>query len=370
MGAPLIPAIDMAKAARNSKSDAGSGAEPAPRAGAATLKDVAEFACVSKATVSRFVNNPGIVSPAVRERIEVAIKHLGWVPHAAARALATQRTGTIGAVVPTLSNEHFATAIQTLQDELEGEGYTLLLACSEYELEREYRQVRKMLERGVDAVVVVGEGHHAELYPLLEQRRIPCVSTFTYPPRHGTVCVGVDNYRAFHDCTNYLLDLGHRRIGMIAQNADTNDRAAARRMGVRDALAERGIAIHPAHEVEGYWSVKEGRQLLRRIMEAKVPPPTAIVCGNGSFAMGAMLEAMAIGIDVPSQLSLIGFDDFELMAELPIPITTVRVPSAEIGKQAARLILAQLDGQAEVASIGWSAELMVRASCAPPRKDD
>ncbi|URV29498.1 LacI family DNA-binding transcriptional regulator [Burkholderia gladioli] len=360
----------MAKATRNSKPDAGSGAEPAPRAGAATLKDVAEFACVSKATVSRFVNNPGIVSPAVRERIEVAIKHLGWVPHAAARALATQRTGTIGAVVPTLSNEHFATAIQTLQDELEGEGYTLLLACSEYELEREYRQVRKMLERGVDAVVVVGEGHHAELYPLLEQRRIPCVSTFTYPPRHGTVCVGVDNYRAFHDCTNYLLDLGHRRIGMIAQNADTNDRAAARRMGVRDALAERGIAIHPAHEVEGYWSVKEGRQLLRRIMEAKVPPPTAIVCGNGSFAMGAMLEAIAIGIDVPSQLSLIGFDDFELMAELPIPITTVRVPSAEIGKQAARLILAQLDGQAEVASIGWSAELMVRASCAPPRKDD
>lgn len=362
----------MARGARNSRSSTTSaiagatGNAAAPRAAAATLKDVAEFACVSKATVSRFVNNPQIVSPAVRERIQVAIDHLGWVPHAAARALATQRTGTIGAVVPTLANEHFASAIQTLQDELERDGYTLLLACSEYELDREYRQIRTMLERGVDAVVVVGEGHHADLYTLLEQRRIPCVSTFTYPPRHGTVCVGVNNYQAFYDCANYLLDLGHRRIGMIAQNADSNDRAAARRKGVRDALAERGIAIHPAHEVEGYWSVKEGRQLFRRIMDAPVPPPTAIVCGNGSFAMGAMLEAMAVGYDVPRELSLIGFDDFELMAELPIPITTVRVPSADIGKQAARLILAQLDGQQEIASIGYAAELMVRASCAPP----
>jgi LacI family transcriptional regulator len=214
--------------------------------------------------------------------------------------------------------------------------------------------------------VLVGEGHHADLYPLLAQRQIPCVSTFTYPSRRGAVCVGVDNYRAFYDCTNYLLKLGHRRFGMIAQNADTNDRAAARRKGVRDALAERGIAIHPAHEVEGYWGVREGRQLFRSIMEATPAPPTAIVCGNGSFALGAMLEATAAGYDVPGDLSLMGFDDFELMAELPIPITTVRVPSAEIGKQAASLIRTQLEGSADAQSIECKAQLMERASCAPP----
>jgi len=152
----------MAKAARPNRNEQPAAPSVTGRPGAATLRDVAALACVSKATVSRFINSPEIVSPSVRERIQIAIDHLGWVPHAAARALATQRTGTIGAVVPTLANEHFATAIQVLQDELEEKGYTLLLGCSEYDLQREYRQVRKMLERGVDAIAVVGEGHHPE----------------------------------------------------------------------------------------------------------------------------------------------------------------------------------------------------------------
>jgi LacI family transcriptional regulator len=359
-------AIDMAKAARPTRTDLPPASSDAGRPGTATLREVAELACVSKATVSRFINSPEIVSPSVRERIQIAIDHLGWVPHAAARALATQRTGTVGAVVPTLANEHFATAIQVLQDELEERGYTLLLGCSEYDLDREYRQVRKMLERGVDAIAVVGEGHHSDLYPLLEQRSVPCVSTFTFGAKQRSICVGVDNYRAFYDATNYLLDLGHRRIAMIAQNADTNDRAAARRDGVRDALAEHGIAIHPAHVAEGYWGVQEGRRLFGQIMAAPIAPPTAIICGNGSFATGAMLEAMAAGYDVPGKLSLIGFDDFEVMAELPIPITTVRVPSAEIGKRAAELLIAQLSGEADAKSVECAATLIVRESCAPP----
>jgi LacI family transcriptional regulator len=357
----------MAKAARPTRTDQPAVPSVAGRPGTATLREVAELACVSKATVSRFINSPEIVSPGVRERIQIAIDHLGWVPHAAARALATQRTGTVGAVVPTLANEHFATAIEVLQDELEEKGYTLLLGCSEYDLQREYRQVRKMLERGVDAIAVVGEGHHPDLYPLLEQRSVPCVSTFTFSAKQRSICVGVNNYRAFYDATNYLLSLGHRRIAMIAQNADTNDRAAARREGVRDALAEHGIAIHPAHVVEGYWGVQEGRRLFGQIMAAPIDPPTAIVCGNGSFATGAMLEAMAAGYDVPNQLSLIGFDDFELMAELPIPITTVRVPSAEIGKRTADLLIAQLNGEEGIQSIECESTLMVRNSCAPPR---
>jgi LacI family transcriptional regulator len=361
-------AIDMAKAVHSDKIAGTDELRPATRPATATLREVAELACVSKATVSRFINTPEIVSESVRQRIQAAIEHLGWVPHAAARALATQRTGTIGAVVPTLANEHFATAIQVLQDELEGKGYTLLLACSEYDLQREYRQVRKMLERGVDAIAVVGEAHHPDLYPLLEQRGVPCVSTFTYRPKRRSVCVGVDNYRAFYDCTNYLLELGHRRIGMIAQNADTNDRAAARRDGVRDALAEKGIAMHPAHVVEGYWGVKDGRRLFRDILAAPIERPTAIVCGNGSFAMGAMLEAMSAGFDVPKDLSLIGFDDFELMAEMPIPITTVRVPSVDIGRHAAELLMAQLDGDSEIESVECESTLMMRASCAPPAK--
>jgi LacI family transcriptional regulator len=332
-----------------------------------TLRDVAAFAGVSKATVSRVMNNPDVVSDKLRSRIEAAITHLGWVPHAAARALATQQTRTVGAVFPTISNEHYATAIQVLQETLEAHGYTLLIGCSDYNEEREARQVRKMLERGVDAIVLVGDAHQREILALLAARSVPVVGTFTYTADTAIPCVGVDNYKAFFAFTQYLLGLGHRRFAMLAQNADTNDRARARREGVRDALAVEGLAISPQHFAEGFWSVKEGRQLFSQVMAHPVKP-TAMICGNGSFAMGAMLEAMSSGIQVPKDLTIAGFDDFELMAELPIPITTIRVPSAEIGRRAADLIVAQLRGNLDVRSHECQPEVMIRGSSAPPAR--
>lgn len=335
------------------------------RASGVTLRDVARFAGVSSATVSRVMNNPDVVSEELRARIMVAIDHLGWVPHAAARALATHRTGTIGAVFPTLANEHFATAIQKLQESLEQAGYTLLLACSEYDLEREYRQVRTMLERGVDAVVLVGEAHHPDLQPLLSQRRIPFVNTFVYREGSESLCVGVDNHQAFFDFTTYLVGLGHRRFAMLSQDSDTNDRARARREGVRDALAEHGLGMSAAHMVEGFWGARVGRALFSKVMSTP-QPPTVVICGNGSFAMGAMLEAMQRGYDIPRDLSLVGFDDFELMSELPIPITTVRVPSAEIGTLAAGMILAELAEKGSARSVKCEAEIIVRASSGAP----
>ncbi len=336
-----------------------------PRAASVTLRDVAKFAGVSSATVSRMMNAPELVSDELRARITAAINHLGWVPHAAARALATQRTGTIGAVFPTVSNEHFATAIQELQDVLESAGYTLLLGCTQYDARRELNQVRTMLERGVDAVVLVGESHHPDLYPLLAQRNVPFVNTFTFHPQSEHLCVGVDNHKAFFDFTTYLLGLGHRRFAMLSQTADSNDRAFDRREGVRDALAEHGLGISAAHMVEGFWGVRVGRELFSRVMSTP-QPPTVIICGNGSFAIGAMLEAMQAGYEIPKQLSLVGFDDFEVMSELPIPITTVSVPSAQIGRNAAQMILAELAGKERAQSIECEAEIIIRASSGPP----
>ncbi|WP_241015083.1 LacI family DNA-binding transcriptional regulator [Burkholderia sp. Ac-20379] len=330
-----------------------------------TLRDVAKFAGVSSATVSRMMNKPEAVSNELRERIAAAISHLGWVPHAAARALATQRTGTIGAVFPTVSNEHFATAIQALQEALESAGYTLLLGCSQYDTEREYNQIRNMLERGVDAVVLVGESHHPDLYPTLAQRGVPFVNTFTYRKESPHLCVGIDNHKAFFDFTTYLLNLGHRRFAMLSQTADSNDRARARRDGVRDALAEHGLGISAAHMAEGFWGVGVGRTLFSQVMDTP-QPPTAIICGNGTFAIGAMLEATRRGYDIPNALTLAGFDDFEIMSELPVPLTTVSVPSAEIGRTAAQMILAELSGEHWPGSVECEATIIVRASSAPP----
>lgn len=342
------------------------------RPGTVTLEDVARVAGVSTASVSRMMREPASVSAKMRAKIDEAITTLGWVPHAAARALATNKTRTIGAVFPTLDNEHFSRATQVIQEELERLDYTLLLACSQYDPQRELRQTRKMLERGVDALVLVGDEHDPALYPLLEQRQIPFVSTFTWREGGNPYCIGSDNQQAFYDATRYLVELGHRRFGMLGQVAQHNDRAAARLRGVKSALEEEGLAIRPTHYLEGFWSVAEGRKLFRQLV-ATEPKPTAVICGNGSFAMGALLEALSMGIRVPDDITLFGFDDFELMKELPVPLSTIHIPSEEIGRKATQYLMAQL-GEIDL-DVDWSvysrceAEFIIRVSSGPPREE-
>jgi LacI family transcriptional regulator len=313
------------------------------------------------------MNSPETVSEKLRARVTSVVRHLGWVPHGAARALATHRTGTIGAVFPTLTHGDFARAIQALQRELSNDGYTLLLAWSEYDAEQEYRQVRKLIERGVDALVLVGEAHHPDMAELLEKNRIPCINSFVYDPAtHGT-SVGPDNRKALYELTRYLIGLGHRSFGVLAQSTRNNDRAAARLQGIHDALAEDSIAIQPRHFVQGYWGVREGRQLFKRLLERK-PWPTAVICGNAYLTVGALLESQSMGIAVPHDMSIVGYDDIEIMSELPIPLTTVRVLSDEVGRRTAKLLVAKLEGRDIDENLECAAEIVIRKSSGPPPK--
>jgi LacI family transcriptional regulator len=333
-------------------------------AGPIGLREVAKIAGVSTATVSRAINNPEVVSAVLRERIASVVQHLGWVPHAAARALATRRSGAIGAVFPTLTHGDFARALEGLQDELTGLGYTLLLARSNYDIDQEFRQVRKLVERGVDAVLLVGELHHPDLLPFLEQNDKPHLNLFVYNPNTHGLSIGPDNHKALYRLTQYLLELGHRRFGVIAQETTANDRAAARLQGIRDALAEHALAVRPDCFAVGPWTIREGRELFRRIV-AREPRPTAVICGNGYLAVGALLESQVLGIRVPGQISIVGYDDIEIMCELPVPITTVRVSSEEVGRRAAKCIVTQLEGGKEVTEYECGAEIVIRASSGP-----
>ncbi|KRE09276.1 transcriptional regulator [Bosea sp. Root381] len=345
---------------------AGAGAAPAAsEAGRSVgLREVARVAGVSTATVSRAINNPEVVSADLRERIAAAVKELGWVPDGAARALSTRRSQTIGAVFPALSIGDFAQATQAIQSELSQAGYTLLLACSEYEPDLELHQVRKFVERGVDGMILVGQAHHPELETLLARRQVPFVNTFVYDPATHGNCIGPDNRKALMMMTDYLADLGHVRFAVIAQSTRNNDRASARLDGVRDALSLRGLAVRPQHFAMGEWSIAEGRSLFRKLMQTD-PRPTAVVCGNAHLAVGAVLEAQSMGVRLPDELSIVGYDDIEIMSHLPVPITTVRVPSAEIGRIAARVLIARLEGRSHSAPLEAEAELVIRKSSGP-----
>lgn len=330
------------------------------------LLDVARQAEVSTATVSRVLNDPGKVRPELAERVHAAIRRLGYVPHGAARALASHRSHTMGAVVPTLDNAIFARGIQALQQRLSEDGYTLLLAMSEYDLAREVLQVEKLIERGIDGLMLIGEAHDPRLYALLHAKGLPYVNTWVFREGSPHPCIGFRNSDAAYRIASYLIDIGHRDIGMIAGISRHNDRAADRIAGVRRALAERGSALPDDWLIERRYDVGEGRQALRQLLGGP-RPPTAVICGNDVIAFGALFEARALGMRIPDDLSIIGFDDLDLASQVDPPLTTMHVPSVRMGKGAAAYLLARLVGENPPDATELEASLIVRGTTAPPR---
>jgi LacI family transcriptional regulator len=331
------------------------------------LEDVARLAGVSTASVSRALNAPDMVSTVLRERIARAVHELQWVPNAAAKALASLRTRTVGVMIPTLSHQNFATLIEALQQRLGEAQYTLLLCCVEASAELRLQQARKLVEQGIECLVLVGEAQPPALFALLRSRHVPYVITYT-SGRTGThICIGFDNYAAATRLTRHLLELGHQNFGMIAHKTQDNDRIEQRIEATRDALAQAGIAIRPQHFVlADSRHIASGRESVRHILADGTPRPTALICTNDYIATGAMIEAKTLGLTIPRDLSIVGFDDTDMSAHLDPPLTTIRVPSREMGEQIARYIIQLLtDGRADPPS-ALDAALIIRGSTAPP----
>ncbi len=332
-----------------------------------TISDVARVAKVSIATVSRVVNAPEGVRPALRERVQAAIVQLGYVPHPGARTLKSRRTGTIGAIFPTVDNAIFATAINALQQRLAADNHQLLIATSGYDPAVEARQALNLLTRGVDALVLCGCAQSAPLIDRLKVRGVPVVHVMTWPLPAGMVGLGFDNARAMHQVVRYLLDMGHRRIAMLAGVTKDNDRARARVQGVRKALAAHRLTLPADRLVERPYGLAPAREGLRQLLQVK-SPPTAVVCGNDVLALGALLEAQHLGLQVPRDLSIVGFDDLEMASHVQPGLTTVQVPSQAMWHRAADYALAMARGDAPPANHEVEVSLVVRGSTAPPRR--
>ena len=330
-----------------------------------TIEDVARRAGVSTATVSRVLNQTDAVRESLRHKVESAVAALGYVPHAGARTMKLRRSGTLGAIFPTIDNAIFAKAIDALQRRLAEAGHQLLIATSDYDPQAEERQALTMLSRGVDGLLLCGCGQDASLLDRLRQRGVPTVHVMSWPVPADRIGVGFDNARAMGQVVKYLLDLGHRRIAMLAGVTRDNDRAAERVRGVREALNAAGLELPAARLVERRYGLAAAREGLRQLMAVKTPP-TAIVCGNDVLAFGALLEAQRLGLAVPQQLSIVGFDDLELASQVQPALTTVRVPADEMWRCAAERVLAALAGEAPPRETEMQVALVVRESSAPP----
>ncbi|HSB47992.1 MAG TPA: LacI family DNA-binding transcriptional regulator [Burkholderiales bacterium] len=331
----------------------------------AKLADVARLAGVSTATVSRALTQPDKVKSATAARIRQAVQALGYVAHGAARALASRRTRTIGAVIPTLDNAIFAHTAHALQKTLDDAGYTLLLASHEFDAEVEARLTRALIERGVDGLVLLGATHHPGVLQMIDLHQIPYVLTWALDAAGRHPCIGFDNRAAGEVIARHLLELGHRELGMISGITAGNERAAERLEGVRQALAAHGIALPPGRVVEKPYTLTAGREGLREILRG-APRPTAVVCGNDVLAIGALAECQAQGLAVPREVSVTGFDDLEMAAVVTPALTTVHFPTAELGSLAGQHLLARLAGRPVESRTELPVELVVRASTAAP----
>jgi len=330
-----------------------------------TLEDVARLAQVSTATVSRVLNTPDRVRPETRARVAAAVAQLGYTPHFGARALASNRTHTVGAVIPTMENAIFARGLQAMQEAFADAGVTLLVATSNYDAAREAAQISALIGRGVDGLILIGEARDRTVYALLERRGTPFVLVWSWRADMPWPAVGFDNCAAAREIAERVLDFGHRQVAMIAGIRDHNDRARARVEGVRDALAARGLALAPEALIEAEYSLDAGAEAAR-VLLARDPGPTALICGNDVLAAGAMLGIRAAGLTVPRDISVTGFDDIELARLLDPPLTTVHVPHRRMGQAAARLLLDLVTGAGQVESVIIRTDLVMRGSLAAP----
>lgn len=330
-----------------------------------TVDDVARAAGVSTATVSRVLNRPQSVREALRRKVEAAVSRLGYVPHAGARALMLRRSGTVGAIFPTVDNAIFAKAIDALQRRLAESGFQLLIATSDYDPDIEARQAVNLVTRGVDALALCGSAQSPELLQFLRQRGLPCVHMMSLDGPADILCVGFDNAGAMAQAARHLVDLGHRRIAVLAGVTRSNDRAAARVEGARRALKEAGLA--PVKIVEKPYAIADARAGFRELMELR-NPPTAVLCGNDVLAFGALFEAQAQGVAVPQDVSIIGFDDLELARHVRPALTTIRLPAEQMWQLAADRLIASLKGEAVPLRSEVEVALVLRESSGPAPK--
>lgn len=332
-----------------------------------TVQDVAKLARVSTATVSRAINNPDIVRKDVRQRVFAAIEKLGYIPNNAARALRQNATRLIGVIIPTLKYALYTEFVEALQIELLANGFSAVLTTSDYSLQSEYEQANLLIQRGAQGLVFVGHQRDPKLQALLRSTQIPHVDAYAYDPASSSGTIGFDNAEAIASSTDYLISLGHTRLAMLSGITANNDRATARTEGFRRALSRKKLKSQ-GNVFEANYTIEGGRKAFRSMWESGLFP-TGVVCGSDMLALGAMLECEALGLSIPGDISIMGFDNLEFAAHLHPPLSTVEVPSSAMGRQTGAYIVQRCRGSHPMNHTKFETKVIVRKTTDRPRQD-
>lgn len=330
--------------------------------GRSRLEDVAQRADVSTMTVVRVLREPHKVAPATLARVKAVLDETQYTPDLVARSLVSRRTGTVGAIVPTLSNSLIADIVQGMSDELALHDRQLMIGASGFSAIREESLVRNFLARRVDALYLTGTCHTPETVRMVHAAGLPVVEGGNIPEIPVDYVVGTSNADAAGALVRHLVARYGTNIGFASGSPIDNDRMRDRRTGYERELHKAGARPREEMVLEVPISMEGGRIAVLRML-ANESPPRAIFFATDVIAAGAILECVRRGIRVPEDLAIAGYDDLEIAGALVPGLTTVRVPRYEIGRQSARFMQLSLTGQrpkSDIHDIGF--ELVLRES--------
>ena len=336
-----------------------------------TQEDVARMAGVSRATVSYVINNRTDgnvrISEETRCRVLEAIEELGYRPNVLARSLRRGQTHTIGMIVPDNTNPFFAEVARGVEDTSFDQGYSVILCNSDSDLDKELLYTNVLAEKRVDGILFVAVGMSAERICVLQERRMPVVVVDRDIPGVAVDSVMTANERGGWLATRHLIELGHRRIGFIAGPSDVTP-SAERVTGYRQALREADIPVEEVLILKGDFQYESGYQAAHQLLSMH-DSPTAIFACNDLMAIGTISAVVELGRQVPTDLSVVGFDDVPLASFANPSLTTVVQPKYEIGVVAATMLLERMqDPDRPPRRKMLDTELVVRQSTAPVRR--
>lgn len=302
-----------------------------------TIHDVARLAGVSTATVSRVINSPEAVRPVTREKVLLAMNKCNYKYNALARGFVTKKSNTIGLIIPTISNSVFAESTRGVQEYADQKQLKVILGNSYYDYSQEENLITVLRESQVDGLLITTTNLKGEILKSLVSENFPFVLLFSTIKNGPMSAVGVDNYRGGYMATEHLISLGHNRIGMVAGNFSMTDRSFHRWHGYKKSLRDYNIKYDKELLVQTDYSLRDGRDAIKKLLSLN-SPPTAVFCSNDYIALGALKGAREMGLSLPEDLSIVGFDDMPTTSYMVPPLTTVRQPAYEMGKRAAEIL--------------------------------
>jgi len=313
---------------------------------AVTIKDVAREAGVSVSTVSRVLNNSKPVSDEIRVRVLAAVEKLNFQPNSLARSLVLKKTRLIGVLVPDIANPFFPVAIAGIEEIAGMYGYHILLFNTFGEIEKELQYLNIMKEKQVDGIIKMSTQVTEKHEEYFSNASIPMVVTSKCTDREDVPCVVIDDVKAAYDATQYLISLGHRRIGIISGPLDDST-GRDRFLGYQQAMLEHRLNLDFNLLKQGNFKVESGRRAMLEILQTVSPEhlPTAIFCANDEMAIGAIGAILDQGLKVPEDISVMGFDDIFIAPVFRPALTTVKQPIYDIGAVATRTLVKLIEGE-------------------------